>query len=295
MHQNNDERLSTKNTLHYFLCGLAMGAADTVPGISGGTIAFITGIYEKLLQSIQTFDKKMFLLLYKREWNTAIKKIPWGFLLPLGLGIVTAIFSLANVVVYLMETHIHVVWASFFGLVLSSLCLLAKNVFIIQGNGFISSFLFLVGTVLSIWIMFFQPIALPHTYPIIFFSGFIAICAMILPGISGAFILVLMGQYQFILEAVTDFNLLIIITFLLGTLCGLLSFTNIVHHCLKKYSKATLSFLSGILAGSLVSLFPFTHPIQINNENILLCLFIVVGFLIPLLLHKVNSKMTQSK
>ncbi len=279
--------------MYYFLCGLAMGAADTVPGISGGTIAFITGIYDNLLQSIKSIDKTFFRLLYRRQWKEAVAKIPWGFVVPLLLGIGIAIFSLANIVVYLMQAHITFVWAFFFGLILASLYLLLKTLLAVKGHTLVSTLCFLVGTMFALWITFSNPISLSHTYPVIFFSGFIAICAMILPGISGAFVLVLLGQYQFILQSLTDLHVPVIVVFALGAISGLLSFAHLVSACLKKYYKQSLAFLSGILAGSLAVLYPFKEgSFSMTTENTLLCGLVFVGIAIPLLLHMVNEKMS---
>ncbi len=285
-----------RNKIYYFLCGLAMGAADTIPGVSGGTIAFITGIYEKLLQNITSIGATFFQLIHRRESQKDKNKIAWDFVIPLILGIVTAIFSLANIVVYLMDTHKNFVWAFFFGLVLASLLLLLINLLNIRGYATSSALLFITGTILSLWITYSNPIALEHSYLTIFCSGFVAICAMILPGISGAFLLVLLGQYQFILQSVADMDFFVIIVFGMGTLCGLFSFTRLIRLCLERYNKPSLAFLSGILAGSLAMLFPFSNNSwQINNENILLCVFIGIGIVIPLGLHKVQQKFFASK
>ncbi len=278
------------NKLYYFLCGLAMGAADTIPGVSGGTIAFITGIYEKLLQNITAVDRTFFKLLLKREFQAAMNKISWAFVIPLVLGIGTAIFSLANIVVYLLKTHKIFVWAFFFGLVLASLLILLRNLQKIQGYPKSSTLLFILGTIFSAWLTYANPIALEHTYITTFFSGVIAICAMILPGISGAFLLVLLGQYQYILQSVANMDILTIIIFGLGTLCGLFSFTHLIRMCLEKYNKPSLALLSGILAGSLAMLFPFSHSSwELSSENALLCLFIGIGIVIPLALHRAHK------
>ncbi len=277
---------------YYFLCGLAMGTADTIPGISGGTIAFITGIYEQLLNSIKSFDKQFFKLFFTCEFKAALRQIPWNFLLPLIFGIGIAIFSLANIVAYLMENHISFVWSFFFGLIFASLYLIVKSLLKADGCIICSALLFILGTIFSMWIMFFDPISLPHTYLVIFFSGAIAICAMILPGISGAFILVLLGQYQYILQAVVKFDLSVIFIFGLGVICGLLSFTHLVSACLTRYYKASLAFLSGILAGSLVALFPFSDKaFHFNLESMLLCTLILIGIAIPFVLNKIKDKM----
>ncbi len=277
---------------YYFLCGLLMGIADTIPGISGGTIAFITGIYEKLLESIQAVDRQFFRYLFRFEISRALKKIPWSFVLPLLLGIGLAIFSLAHLVVYLMEAHLQRLWAFFFGLILASLFFLLGALRGQKGSNILSTLLFIVGTIFSAWLMLAKPIALSPTYPVLFFSGFIAICAMILPGISGAFLLVLLGQYQYILQAVADLNFPVLLVFVLGIVCGLLSFAHIVSACLKRYYKASLAFLTGILAGSMLMLFPFRErAFLFDFETAFLCVLIIIGAAIPLLLHAINQKL----
>ncbi len=277
--------------LRYFLCGLAMGAADTVPGVSGGTIAFITGIYENLLNAIKSVDISFFKLFFSGNIKGAFAKIPWGFCLPLLLGIGIAIISLANVVVYLMDTHAYFVWAFFFGLILASLYLLSQDLLKVKGHVFSSTLLFLIGTAFAIWLTHSNPISLSHSYPVLFFSGFIAICAMILPGISGAFVLVLLGQYQFVLESITTLNFPVLITFALGCICGLLSFAHIISACLKKYYKPSLAFLSGVLAGSLVMLYPFSNGnFQFNQQTMILCALILAGLALPILLHKFSPQ-----
>lgn len=278
--------------LRYFLCGLAMGAADTVPGVSGGTIAFITGIYDNLLGAIKSVNFHFFQLVFKGEFKSAFSLIPWGFCIPLLLGIVTAILSLARVVTHLMAYHPYMVWAFFFGLIVASLYILVQDLMKEKGKNRTSIFFGILGFAFAVWLTHSHPISLTHAYPVVFFSAFIAICAMILPGISGAFVLVLLGQYQFILQAVTQFNVPIILTFIGGCVCGLLSFAHLISACLKHYYKITLSFLSGILAGSLISLFPFTSKANsVNTENFYtLCLLILLGITLPLVLHFISQK-----
>ena len=280
--------------IRYFLCGFLMGIADTIPGVSGGTIAFITGIYGKLLATIKSADKEFFQYLFTLKFKKAFCKIPWGFALPLLLGIGSAIGTLAHVMVLLLQNHADIVWSFFFGLIFSSLLILLKEVRNSNPHKKSSCLFFILGTILSIYISFANPIQLSHSYPIIFFSGFIAICAMILPGISGAFILVLIGQYHYILEAVTTFNLPIIAIFIAGCLCGILSFAHILSACLKHFYHTSLAFLSGILAGSLVMLFPFKMEQSFSHQIILLGL-IIIGLIIPLFLHWIGNNVYTHK
>ncbi len=268
-----------------------MGAADTVPGVSGGTIAFITGIYEQLLNAIKSVNFHFFQLLFKGKIKNALGLIPWRFCLPLVFGIGLAIFSLANIVVYLLENHENFIWAFFFGLILSSLYILLKEMAKIKNHKYTSILLFIIGALFAIWITFTNPITLSHSNLTIFFSGFIAICAMILPGISGSFILVLLGQYKYILQSVTDFNFVVLLTFASGAILGLISFSHFVSFCLNKFYKPTLALLCGILAGSLVMLFPYYNFKQENISTLSLITFlIIIGIIIPLALNYFGQK-----
>lgn len=278
-----------KEKLRYFLCGFLMGIADTIPGVSGGTIAFITGIYGKLLNTIKSADKEFFRLLFSLKLKQAFAKIPWGFAVPLLLGIGSAIGSLAHVMVMLLERHADIVWAFFFGLIFSSLLILLKEVKEKNPHKTASAVLFVLGALFAVWISFANPVALSHSYPVIFASGFIAICAMILPGISGAFILVLIGQYHYILNAVTTCNIPVILLFLAGCLCGILSFAHVLSACLNNFYHATLAFLSGILAGSLVMLFPFKNGQSFSHMAILGAL-IGLGIIIPFIINYLGKK-----
>lgn len=278
-----------KEKLRYFLCGFLMGIADTIPGVSGGTIAFITGIYGKLLNTIKSADKEFFRLLFSLKLKQAFAKIPWGFAVPLLLGIGSAIGSLAHVMVMLLERHADIVWAFFFGLIFSSLLILLKEVKEKNPHKTASAVLFVLGALFAVWISFANPVALSHSYPVIFASGFIAICAMILPGISGAFILVLIGQYHYILNAVTTCDLPVILLFLAGCLCGILSFAHVLSACLNNFYHATLAFLSGILAGSLVMLFPFKNGQSFSHMAILGAL-IGLGIIIPFIINYLGKK-----
>ena len=278
-----------KEKLRYFLCGFLMGIADTIPGVSGGTIAFITGIYGKLLNTIKSADKEFFRLLFSLKLKQAFAKIPWGFAVPLLLGIGSAIGSLAHVMVMLLERHADIVWAFFFGLIFSSLLILLKEVKEKNPHKTASAVLFVLGALFAVWISFANPVALSHSYPVIFASGFIAICAMILPGISGAFILVLIGQYHYILNAVTTCNIPVILLFLGGCLCGILSFAHVLSACLNNFYHATLAFLSGILAGSLVMLFPFKNGQSFSHMAILGAL-IGLGIIIPFIINYLGKK-----
>lgn len=279
-----------KQYTRYFLCGLAMGAADTVPGVSGGTIAFITGIYENLLNAIKSVNIKFLKLFFKGDFKKALTLVPFDFLIPLLLGIGIAIFSLANLVIYSLENYNSFIYAFFFGLILASTALLGIEIRKIKKQKSVSLILGILGALFAIWISFFNPISLEHNALTLFLSGMIAICAMILPGISGSFILLLLGQYHFIMEAVSSFNIPVLLVFASGCVVGLLSFAHILSLCLKKFYASTIALLTGILAGSLCMVFPFTMDMLKDVQELLTHIgFVGLGLALPLLLHKASK------
>ncbi len=280
--------VAMKDILRYLLCGLAMGAADVVPGVSGGTIAFITGIYQPLLDGIQTFDMAFFKLFFRGRFRQALSRIPWSFLLPLVAGIACSIFSLAKLVLYLLHVYPIVVWSFFFGLIVASIVLLFRDLKR-RGPGVWTAFA--VGAAFAWWLTGAETMRMAQNPPMLFLAGFIAICAMILPGISGAFILVLLGQYQFVLTAVTAFNLSVLVLFALGGVCGLLLFARVLNYCLRRYHTATLAILIGVMAGSLRTVWPWQEanmpalPPSLGFETALAALCCAAGVCLPPLLN----------
>lgn len=277
--------VSMKHILRYLLCGMAMGAADVVPGVSGGTIAFITGIYQPLLDAIQTVDRNFFRLIFQGRFLQAFQRIPWAFLVPLLAGIACSIFSLAKLVLYLLHSYPVVVWSFFFGLIAASIVLLFRD---LGRRGWKEGTSFAVGAAFAWWLSGAEAISMSQAPLMLFAAGFIAICAMILPGISGAFILVLLGQYQYVLSAVTTLNLPILAVFALGCVCGLLIFARVLNFCLRRYHDATLALLIGIMAGSLRTVWPWKEyampalPPSSMPEVSLAALCCAAGFCLPL-------------
>ena len=200
------------------LKGCAMGMADVVPGVSGGTIAFISGIYEELIESIKSVDATALRLLGTLRLKEFWRHINGRFLLPVLLGIAVAIFSLARLMTYLLTHHPIAIWSFFFGLIVASALLVARDVTRWNAASVVS---LLCGIAVAWWITVASPSQTPETWWFILLSGAIAICAMILPGISGAFILLLMGKYQFILNAVSSFDIGILALFATGAVAGL--------------------------------------------------------------------------
>lgn len=241
-----------KEIILIFLRGLFMGSADIVPGVSGGTIALITGIYERLIFAISSIKFSFIKPLLKgnlSEFKTKlIEEIDFELFIPLALGIGIAFITLAKVISYLLDTHTAYTFSFFLGLILASAYILYTKLddlniklIVITAIGIILSYIF-VGL---------NPIATNHSLIVIFISGLIAICAMILPGISGSFLLLLLGQYQYMLNALNSKNLIEIFVFCIGALIGILGFSKLLNYLLEKYESATMAFLIGIMLGTL--------------------------------------------
>ena len=243
--------------------GACMGAADVIPGVSGGTIAFITGIYDDLLASINAIDATAMKLFFTGKFKEFWKHINGGFLLSLFCGIGLSVMTLAGIMQYLLEHHPIQTWAFFFGLIVAS------SIFILRGiKGWnLKAVLFLVlGVVLGVTVCTLSPTTTPDALWFIFLSGAIAICAMILPGISGSFILLILGKYQYIMSAITGLtsgeaigeSIVVIGVFAVGAVCGILSFSRFLHWLLGRFHKETLLVLAGFIIGSLVKVWPWS-------------------------------------
>lgn len=239
-----------------FIKGIGMGAADVIPGVSGGTIAFLTGIYQELLSSIKSVNTQAFKLLFKGKIVQFWKHINGNFLLSLILGIMLSFFSLAKLMKYLMVHQPVPLWSFFFGLIVASAVLILKDISLQKiGNG-IS---LVLGTCLGVAICLLSPAETSNELWFIFLCGAIAICAMILPGISGSFILLLLGKYEYMLSALSDLNVPVIIVFAAGAAIGLISFSRLLSWLLDRYYHTTISALAGIMIGSLVKVWPWQH------------------------------------
>ena len=208
---------------------MAMGAADVIPGVSGGTIAFISGIYERLISALSAIDPSLISLLRKEGFAAVWKKVDGFFLLVLLSGIATSILSLAKGVTYLLDHHPIPIWSFFFGLIIASVLVVQRQ---IKVNQWMNLVPFAIGIAFAWWITMLAPSQSTNSLWFIFFSGAIAICAMILPGISGSFILVIMGKYQYILESLHELRYEVIFVFIAGCIIGLLSFVRLVKCCL---------------------------------------------------------------
>lgn len=243
-----------------FLRGAAMGTADLVPGVSGGTVALITGIYPRLLAAVTAADATAVRLLFKGQWLGLWRHVDGAFLLPLMLGIGSAIFALASTLKLLLETQPLLVWSFFCGLVLlSSLALIRTEVTKLTP---MVGLMFLIGVVIMLALGLGTGISFPQHLGGFFVAGLLGICAMILPGISGSFILLLLGMYGPIITAVADRELLPLLVFAVGCAVGLLTFSRFLTFVLARARVATLALLVGFLLGSLVILWPWQQVLQ---------------------------------
>lgn len=243
-----------KDYLLLFLKGLGMGSADVVPGVSGGTIAFITGIYEELLNSIRSVNGQTIGLLFKFKIAEFWKQINGNFLAAVFGGILVAVASLSKLLKYLLEHQPIQLWSFFFGLIIASALVVSRQVTKWSIGSIVTGIL---GIAFGYWITTVSATNTPDATWFIFVAGMIAICAMILPGISGSFILVLLGKYKDILEALTTLNIKTILVFMAGCLVGLLSFARVLSWTLKNFFNMTITFLIGLMIGSLNKVWPW--------------------------------------
>lgn len=256
-----NQALKTKNRNYLLLIlkGCAMGAADVVPGVSGGTIAFISGIYEELINSIKSIDLQAFKLLLSFKFRDFWKKINGNFLFSVICGVAISIFSLAKLMTYLLANHPIHIWSFFFGLIIASSLLVSKE---IRKWDVFTIISLLAGICAAYTITALTPSSTPDTWWFIMISGAVAICAMILPGISGAFILLLMGKYTFLMTAVSQLNIGVIILFVTGAAVGIISFSHLLSWLLKNYHSLTVALLTGFMIGSLNKVWPWKETVK---------------------------------
>ncbi|WP_299161102.1 DUF368 domain-containing protein [uncultured Eudoraea sp.] len=304
--------MGRRNLLSYIIIslkGFAMGAADVVPGVSGGTIAFISGIYEELITSINSINFSKFKVLKKEGFKSFWKAINGNFLLALFSGIFISVFSLAKMISWLLVNQPILLWSFFFGLVFASIFFIARV--IEKWNlGTISAFV--LGALLAYYITTLPPSENTGSLPFLFLSGALAVCAMILPGISGAFILVLLGSYKTILDAVHEQELYTVATVAMGAVFGLLSFARLLKWMFENYRNSTLALLTGFILGSLNKIWPWKKvletkifgkkvipvsevnisPFQYEGDNQLLyaVLLALLGFCVIFILEKLATK-----
>jgi len=291
------------------LKGMAMGAADVVPGVSGGTIAFISGIYEELITSINNIDLSLITVLRKEGVKAFWNKINGNFLLALFAGIFISVLSLAKFLSWLLENEPVLLWSFFFGLVVASVFFVGKE---IQKWNLGTVVVFVLGAVVAYFITELPVSENTDSLPYLFMSGALAVCAMILPGISGAFILVLLGSYKTILDAVHERDIKIVLTVALGAIVGLLSFARLLKWMFSNYKNSTLALLTGFILGSLNKIWPWKKVLQTrtfgektivvddinvlpgafegDNQLMLAIILAILGFSLIFILEKAASK-----
>ncbi len=292
------------------LKGLAMGAADAVPGVSGGTIAFISGIYEELIDTISNVNASLFKTLFKEGIKPFWKQLNGNFLVALLTGIVISFVSFMRLAKYLLEYHPVLIWSFFFGLIIASIYFVGKQVTKWNLGSIIS---FIVGAAVAFYISKLPTLATNENLWFLFLSGAIAICAMILPGISGSFILIILGAYKTLSNAIHDLDIKRLLVFISGAVIGLLSFSHVLKWLFKNYHNATLAVLTGFIFGSLNRVWPWKNtltwhtnskgekvplmqesisPLAFdgNNQLIFAIFLMVFGFLTIFILERLGSK-----
>ncbi len=291
------------------LKGIAMGAADVVPGVSGGTIAFISGIYEELISSINNVSLATLKIWKEQGFKAFWKKLNGNFLLALFIGIFISLFSLATLVSWFLENQPVMLWSFFFGLVTASIIFVGKA---IEKWNVLTILMLVIGACVAYFVTTLPPNENVASLPFLFLSGAIAVCAMILPGISGAFILVLLGSYKTILDAVHERDLKIVVTVGLGAIFGLLSFARLLKWMFKNYKNATLAVLTGFILGSLPKIWPWKQVLETktfgdkiitikeanispfnyegDNQLVFAILLAIIGFSLIFILEKFADK-----
>lgn len=286
-----------------------MGVANVIPGVSGGTIALITEIYEDLIKSLKSFDKKAFQLLLSFNIKDFITHTNFYFLTAVFSGSIVSVFTVASLFKYLFENYPILIWAFFFGLIVASIIYVGKRIKTWSKATIIS---LLIGTILSISISFMTPATENSNLFFVFLCGIVGISGMMLPGLSGSFILILMGNYKLLMvTAVTELNVILLGVFFLGSAFGLMSFSHILAWVLKKYKDETLGILTGFIIGSLSIIWPWKEiaeslivngkekvisynsyfPSEFNTQTLLAFALMILGyFLVYLLESKSNNK-----
>lgn len=276
----NNTAKSTKDYVFLYLKGMAMGAADVVPGVSGGTIAFITGIYQELLDTIKGFNLSVFKTLKEEGIKATWQKTNATFLVVLFAGIFTSVISLAKGITFLLATYPILLWAFFFGLIVASSVIIGKY---IKEWNWKTIGMMVVGAIIAFYITIAAPSQIPDGLIYIFLAGCIAICAMILPGISGSFILLLLGAYATVLGSISglvdglkavDVDMIIkyginIGVFISGCIIGIISFSNFLSWMFKKAYSLTMALLTGFMIGSLNKVWPWkeTTEFRVNSHG----------------------------
>ena len=255
---------------HYFnvaLKGFGMGAANVVPGVSGGTIALLTGIYSDIVASLNALtEKKTYSSLFKGRLKEFWQSVNGSFLLALLAGVVVSIFSLAKLMTYVLTYYPVLTWAFFFGLILCSSVLMFRD---IKGWKGTDAIFLLIGLGLGVALCLLSPTQTPNDLWFIFICGALAICTMILPGVSGSFILLILGKYDYIMNAVSSLNVPVLLAMGAGCVVGILAFAKLLHFLLAKWEKQTMIVLLGFVIGSLIKVWPWYDMQAVSSAQVL--------------------------
>ena len=254
--------MSLNNRSILFLKGMAMGISDLIPGISGGTIALLLGIYKDFISSLKSINYKSFIYLIKLDFKKLNNQLNLCFLLPVFFGILSSIFIFSSLISFLLLDYKVLLFSFFFGLIFFSSIRLISS---LKPTSTLDFFTVFVGLVIGLSFFFVSSLSTSNSIFSIFLAGFIAISAMLLPGISGSYILLILGKYEFMLDSISSFNWINILIFSLGAIAGILSFSKMIHYLLKNYYRSTIFFLSGLMMGALNKVWPW----QLDNKIVL--------------------------
>jgi len=298
--------MKIKEAIIVFFKGMGMGAANVIPGVSGGTIALITGVFERLIDAIKSFNIKALKLLFKFKIKELLQHIDFWFLVSLFLGVGVAIISVAKLFEYLFEYYPVYIWAFFFGLVLASVYFVGKE---IKKWNFSVIISFVLGAAIAVLISILNPASENDAFYYLIICGAIAACSMILPGLSGSFVLILLGNYQLVMiDAVTTMNFSVLIPIVVGALGGILGFSHLLSWVFKKFRDQTIGTLTGFVLGSVMILWPWKEQIfktfgdktelvgyewympQMNNEFFIAFGVIIIGIVSIWLMEKMAGK-----
>lgn len=299
-----------KDAILLFFKGICMGSADIIPGVSGGTIALITGIYEDLLQAISSIGAHTVKKLVRFDIKGMLQDIHLRFLVSLLSGIGIAIISLAGLMHFLLNHYPVFTWSLFFGLITASILVVGKKVNNWKG---LPALWFLLGTAAAYFIVSMIPVSTPEALWFIFLAGFIAICAMILPGLSGAFLLLILGKYEYITGTLKNpfilENMVVIVVFMVGAVAGLLMFSRVLSFLLQRYHNIMMAFLTGLMAGAMKKIWPWKEVVEqkivrgkvhvlvdknvlpqgMDSELFIAIALAVAGFIIVILLERLSG------
>ena len=283
-----------KSIFIHILKGAVMGAANVIPGVSGGTMALVMGIYERLINSINQLNFNALKKILSGDIKSFVKDTDLYFLISITVGIFVSIFSLSILLEYLLETHEILVLSYFFGLIFASVYFVGKTIQKFTG---LTVFLFLFGFLIAGGMVFISPSSSNSSILYLIISGAIAMCSMILPGLSGSFVLLLLGNYELIISAINDLNLSVLIPFGIGAFMGIILFAKLLKFIFTSFRDNTISLLTGFIFGSLIVLWPWKIESQsnndfcyfipnINHETLIAFMLIILGILSVILIEK---------